>query len=82
MGVAHWDYPNNGATNESGFTALPGGSRFDGIFNNLEIYGNYWTSSVSSPGYSNIYTLYYNGPSVQLSGFPHNGGISVRCLKD
>ena len=32
-GTAHWISPNTGATNESGFTALPSGNRFyDGTF--------------------------------------------------
>ncbi len=32
-GTSHWASPNSGATNESGFTALPGGRRFgDGSF--------------------------------------------------
>jgi hypothetical protein len=26
--TTHWSSPNNGATNESGFTDLPGGNRF------------------------------------------------------
>ena len=46
-GTAHWASPNTGATNESGFTALPGGSRFynDGIYQNMGGLGYFWSSS-------------------------------------
>lgn len=30
IGIVHWHVPNSGATNESGFTALPGGYRYIG----------------------------------------------------
>src|SRR4030066_2563083 len=44
-GIAHWKSPNTGATNESGFTALPGGyRRFDGIFHYLGGYGYWWST--------------------------------------
>jgi uncharacterized protein (TIGR02145 family) len=46
-GSKHWASPNEGATNTSGFTALPGGGRQeDGQFTNIKIYGNWWTSDV------------------------------------
>ena len=38
-GIGHWAYPNTGATNESGWTALPGGTRLaDGRFEGLGFY--------------------------------------------
>ncbi|MBM3435324.1 MAG: hypothetical protein FJY07_03790, partial [Bacteroidetes bacterium] len=47
-GVSHWAFPNNGATNSSGFTALPGGARnTDGTYPGLTIYGRFWTSTES-----------------------------------
>jgi uncharacterized protein (TIGR02145 family) len=45
-GTEHWSSPNNEATNESGFPALPGGLRFyDGLFNLDGRLGYWWTSS-------------------------------------
>jgi uncharacterized protein (TIGR02145 family) len=88
-GTTHWTSPNESATNESGFTALPGGYRSysNGSFYNL---GNrsYWWSSTSyfhPIFYTNnalIRYIFYN-----LSNFiPYNErqefGYSVRCLKD
>ena len=41
-GFDHWVSPNYGATNESGFTALPGGYRDgDGVFDTLEYQGTF-----------------------------------------
>ena len=45
-GTTHWVSPNTGATNESGFTGLPGGYRYyDGVFSNLGSVGVWWSSS-------------------------------------
>ena len=45
-GTTHWNSPNAGATNESGFTALPGGFRdFDGSFNNLGYNAAFWAAA-------------------------------------
>jgi uncharacterized protein (TIGR02145 family) len=45
-GTTHWIPPNTGATNESGFSALPGGYRYnDGNFNNMGRYVIFWAST-------------------------------------
>jgi uncharacterized protein (TIGR02145 family) len=50
-GTTHWQSPNEAATNESGFTALPGASRsFDGTFSNIGYDGYWWSSSEFDPG--------------------------------
>ena len=84
-GMAHWLAPNTGATNESGFTALPGGSRgFSGAFSAINYGGCWW--SWFSPEYqattagtryiSSDYSGAYIGGSGKFIGF------SVRCIKD
>lgn len=81
-GTAHWSNPNVGATNEKGFTALPGGDRsYDGTYSDIGVYGSWW-SSTEYPG-SNGYDLllsYSNICSVSPTG--KAWGFSVRCLKD
>jgi len=80
----HWDAPNNGATNETGFTALPGGSRNkDGNFNDINYKGIWWTSDggIGKPGpvgISYILTNIFDYVSYSLYGARF--GLSVRCV--
>lgn len=83
----HWISPNTGATNESGFTALPGGWRNkDGSFYGLGNYGEWWTiTSDYSWGYYIIAfsrVMYYNSTSVLRTTNFKYCGFSVRCVKD
>ena len=46
IGTTHWVSPNSGATNEFGFTALPGGTRYyDGTFKRIGEYGYWWSAT-------------------------------------
>jgi len=59
-GTAHWSSPNNGVTNESGFTGLRSGLQFDRWgFTNLgdEIF--FWLTDEFSVGYAWHRVLYY-----------------------
>jgi uncharacterized protein (TIGR02145 family) len=82
-GTIHWLSPNTGATNESGFTALPGGFRaIDGTFNNIGSNG-YWDSSTEYNA-SNRYgrEMHNDGSDVIRGPYGKRRGLSVRCLKD
>jgi uncharacterized protein (TIGR02145 family) len=87
-GTSHWISPNLGATNESGFTALPGGSRyFDLKFANLGSFAMFWSSEGNSSSmaiYRRIGTEYINISrcAEELGGANKTRGNSVRCLKD
>ena len=50
-GTTHWLSPNTGATNESGFTALPGGSRsyMNGLYYEIGQSGAWWSSTEFTP---------------------------------
>jgi uncharacterized protein (TIGR02145 family) len=83
-GLLHWNSPNTDATNETGFTALPGGMRYyTGPFGNIGGNGLWWSSSEintdyawgrnMAKGYSGVYV---GGNDIKPSGF------SVRCLQD
>ena len=88
-GSAHWQSPNTGATNESGFTALPGGFRSNmAEFRSAGISGSWWSSKESIPG-SFVYTWYgwyfymkYNESNAGGSNYDKLEGKSVRCVKD
>lgn len=80
----HWWPPNTGATNETGFTALPGGERFStGSYYNIRYNGYWWTSSTGTdPGYGYYRSMDFNLSTVIRSDDYKTGGLSVRCIKD
>ena len=82
-GTTHWTTPNTGATNESGFTALPGGySNYNCTFSDLGTYGWWWTSSeFSSTEGVNRY-MNYNLSRAYRSANNKVIGFSVRCVRD
>ncbi len=83
-GTGMWEYPNYGATNESGFTGVPGGARSG--FGNFFFYGWYgwwWSSSEDFNNWGSFTReLRYNESYVTISSWEKNNGMSVRCLKD
>ena len=83
-GTSHWNSPNTGATNESGFTAFPGGYRNDGDGNygNIGSSGYFWSSSeiYSSLAWERL--LNYNSSEVNRYYTNKEHGFSVRCVRD
>ncbi|OFZ09148.1 MAG: hypothetical protein A2338_05930 [Bacteroidetes bacterium RIFOXYB12_FULL_41_6] len=81
--LAHWNSPNTGASNSSGFTALPGGNRLsDGSFYYLGSYGDWWSSTENSGTYVWERYLGYSSAKVYRLNVSKTLGYSVRCLKD
>lgn len=82
-GTTHWTSPNTGATNETGFTALPGGLRFEnGTFSRIGTLGYWWCATdinAASAWYSRIsntsVSVYY-GSNSKMRAF------SVRLVKN
>ncbi len=82
-GIAHWNSPNAGATNESGFTSLPGGQRLnDGTFLYIALWGSWWSSTEFSGADGYLEAMGYNIQVASLSGNWKKYGLSVRCIKD
>ncbi len=82
-GTIHWLTPNTGATNETGFKALPGGYRtITGPFSDIGTNG-LWTSSTVY-GTSNRWgrEMHYDGTDVIIQYYGKKRGLSVRCVKD
>ena len=78
-----WNSPNTGATNSSGFTALPGGLRGnDGDFYDMTYYGYWWSSSVLSGSSAGTRNLSSYNRYVTRNGYIRTGGFSVRCCRD
>lgn len=81
-GSAHWAMPNVGATNDYGFTGLPGGWRTDtGSYEGLNTIGYWWASiwDTSASWYRHILN---NSERLFRVYTNHNFGMSVRCVKD
>ena len=82
-GTGFWYEPNAGATNESGFTGLPGGYRLKELeFNNIGYIGGWWSTSEYFTG--NAFYRYVgkgNGNAI-VNGINMEYGFSVRCLRD
>ena len=82
-GTTHWNSPNTGATNETGFTALPGGYRGNnGAFDNIGNNGNWWSATESNPINAWFRSIGYNTSSVGRNYLNKVWGISVRCVRD
>lgn len=80
-GTVHWNNPNTGATNESGFTALPGGSRYES-FSYIGMTGYWWSSTEYSSTNAWRYCLFYQYSYVTRTNYLKYNGHSVRCIKD
>jgi uncharacterized protein (TIGR02145 family) len=83
-GTTHWSSPNTGATNSSGFTALPGGYRnWNGYsFNLIGREGWWWSSSPVGPDSANYRLMRYTSNAVEIGEGLKGFGFSVRCLRD
>jgi uncharacterized protein (TIGR02145 family) len=81
-GTTHWKSPNTGATNESGFSALPGSARdHNGDYWDLGYYAGFWSSTIDGYGYA--WTRYLDNDHSEI--YRHFGivsGFSVRCVRD
>jgi uncharacterized protein (TIGR02145 family) len=93
VGTTHWLSPNKGATNESGFTALPANSRGpDGTFSlsiptpYFGIMGDWWTTSEFNFNATTVYAYHkyviFSETVVSNGGSDKRHGLSVRCIKD
>ena len=80
-GTTHWNSPNTGATNESGFTALPAGNRStNGGFFDLGSQCHFWSSSESSTNGAWYRKLSCNYGILFRGNYGKYVGFSVRCL--
>jgi len=87
IGTAHWEAPNTGATNETGFTALPNGLRSSdehnggtGNFGFLNAAATFWTSTEMQAGLAFDFCLY---PEAITFGAIYNQyGFGIRLIKD
>ena len=78
-----WHSPNTGATNESGFTGLPGGCRrHDGPFHYGTYYGFWWTATEYDPQLAWYRSLVYDSQGCFSNHYGKDYGLSIRCIRD
>lgn len=81
-GTAHWNSPNTGATNESGFTALPGGWRRDyGPFEDGS-WGYWWSATEYNATIAWNRLMVFSAANVWRNDSFKTYGFHVRCIKD
>jgi uncharacterized protein (TIGR02145 family) len=82
-GTTLWQSPNYGATNESGFSALPGGYRgFNGSFTYVGKGGYWWSATEDVAKFAWGRGCDYSIPDLFRYTSSVENGISIRCLKD
>lgn len=82
-GTEHWNSPNTGATNEDGFTALPGGYRDEaGGFFTMGNYATFWTATDCGRLCACGRHLSRGDTKVYINNVTKNYGFSVRCVTD
>ncbi len=81
-GVTHWLTPNTGATNSSGFTALPAGARNEsGVMVNFNTWNSLWSSTLFK-GNPLRRDLGWNTSEIASGADSALHGFSIRCLKN
>lgn len=79
----HWLSPNTGATNESGFTALPAGARsFDGMFYLMQSHAFFWSSTGTTGNMAWFRYLEDLDAYIGRTADVTTSGFSVRCIHD
>jgi uncharacterized protein (TIGR02145 family) len=84
IGTNHWPAPNDRATDEIGFTALPGGFREgDGNFFNIGKAGYWWSATEHDAFRPRALYLYYGYNYIrEFFAWDKRSGFSVRCVRD
>jgi uncharacterized protein (TIGR02145 family) len=80
-----WNVPNTGATNETGFNAVPGGERSSKgwAFTDMGMTGHYWTSSEDPINFGARFEGFVSfSAEIFESGGADNLGASIRCIRD
>ena len=82
-GTTLWQAPNTAATNESGFTSLPGGIRdYEGTFRHFGTGTHWWSLLEYSTQYAYAIEVYHNS-SYSNRGYADKwDGFFIRCLRD
>jgi uncharacterized protein (TIGR02145 family) len=82
-GTEYWRIPNADASNLSGFTGLPAGSRGHlGSYLFIDNEGRWWSSTEDGTNYAWYRYMSYDLGSVNRYSHNKSSALSVRCIKD
>jgi uncharacterized protein (TIGR02145 family) len=82
-GTEHWISPNTGATNSTGFTAIPGGYKdFIGNFQNFGTNVFWYSATENDAASANLWTIWNDQTGISSSWTYKNSGLSIRCIKE
>ncbi len=81
-GTAHWVMPNPGVSNLSGFTALPGGGRIDGVFGYIGRACAFWSSTFENAENAFIIEMDEDIIEIIRGSISKKQGFSIRCVKN
>ncbi len=81
--TTHWYNPNAGATNETGFTALPGGYHDENKFIYMRSRGYWWTKTgCGACKIAFAITMFHHVNNVKKEDLNTHWGLSARCVKN
>mgnify|MGYP000241754481 CR=1 FL=1 len=82
-GTAHWNSPNGGASNQSGFTGRGAGYiNYQGVFKDFRYITGFWTSTQSTSSYAYHVGLLFDLADCDNYAVDKRTGLQVRCIKD
>ncbi len=82
-GTGLWQFPNTGASNASGFSGLPAGTRFvDGSYQQLGEFAYFWTATEISTVAAWIRVLDRLAADAPAALANKQAGFSVRCVRE
>jgi uncharacterized protein (TIGR02145 family) len=83
-GTSHWQSPNTGASNSSGFTAYPGGYRnpYTSDFSLITYDGYMWTATQYGAWTVEMLKMTYDWEQCVQGDLEKYVGLSVRLIKD
>ncbi len=82
-GTSLWQSPNTAATNESGFSGLPGSFRNNGgAYNWIQLFGNWWSASEFAPNDSWCLGLLSNHHMANIGTYNKKYGLSIRFINN
>jgi uncharacterized protein (TIGR02145 family) len=85
VGLTHWTSSESKATNEFGFTAIPGGYRSEsGSYWDIGSYAYWWTSTEDTvlTDWAIYWHIPYGDSTIRKKIREFRNGFSVRCVKD